>query len=313
MFDLPIVIVKAANSNLDFFDQELAEFTNNQVCHSALDALQILEDAPASVVISEVDVGDMDGIELADAIRDVDSDRNHYTHVIIFGAVKPNIVESELFRDNVHLITSTKRVDVLKHLISAACRTSKQVNDLLESQAALQKLCNELRPGQLLDPLTGLGNRSFAEQTLKDSIRQIESRGGAVCFMVISIQNYEAVKEEYDTTIAGELVVAVSDRIQALVRPLDVVTYYGPGQFALILVQPSIDQCTAECYQRLYEGVKLKSYNTSIGFQPVDIAMSICAGTADTGPPNEDIMIKTALDNLDASQLSDSIAIKRIS
>jgi diguanylate cyclase (GGDEF)-like protein len=313
MIDLPIVVVKGGNSILDFFDQELIKFPNNQVCYGAVNALQILEDAPASVVITEVEVGDMTGIELAEAIRDIDADRDHYTYIILVGAINPRTVESDQFHENVDVITGTKRVDVLAHLIIAGCRVSKKINDLTLSQSTLQNLCNELRKGQLLDPLTGLGNQIFAEQTLHNSIRQIESRGGAVCFLMISIQNYEAVKETYDATIAGELVVAVSDRILALVRPLDVVTYYSPGQFALIFIQPSIEQCTAECYVRIYEGVKLKTYSTSAGFQPIELAMSICAGTAETGPPNDDIMIRTAIDNLEVSHRDDNIVVEHIS
>ena len=130
---------------------------------------------------------------------------------------------------------------------------------------------------------------------------------------MIGIQNYEAVKEAYDTRIAGELVVAVSERIQALVRPLDTVTYYAPGEFALILMQPSIEQCSAECYSRIYEGVKLKSYSTSAGYQPVEIAMTICAGTADTGPPNPNVMVETALGMLDESHQRNTICVKHIS
>ncbi|MFP6809390.1 MAG: diguanylate cyclase [Pseudomonadales bacterium] len=313
MSDLPIVVVKGANSILDFFDHELIQFPNNRVCYGAVNALQILEDAPAGVVITEVNVGDMNGIELAESIRDIDQDREHYTYIILIGAVNPRVVETESFRDNVDVITGTKRVDVLKHLISSGSRISKQINDLSSSQASLQRLCNDLRKGQLLDPLTGLGNRSFAEQTLNDTIRQVESRGGAVCFLMISIQNYETVKDTYDTTIAGELVLSVSDRIQALVRPLDMVTYYAPGQFALILIQPSIEQCTAECYERIYQGVKLKSYSTSAGFQEVEIAMSICAGTAERGPPKVNTMMETALGNLERSHQQDTIVVEHIS
>ncbi len=313
MFDLPIVVVKGGNSILDFFDHELIKFTNNRVCYGAANALQVLEDAPASVVITEVDVGDMTGIELAQAIRDIDSERNHYTYVILIGAVNHRMVESDVFRENIDMITGTKRVDILNHLTLAGGRISKQLTSLMVSQASLQRLCNDLRKRQLLDPLTGLGVRSFAEKVLHDSIRQIDSRGGAVCFMMISIQNYESVKESYNMVIAGELVVAVSERIQALVRPLDVVTYYAPGQFALILVQPSIEQCTVECYMRIYEGVKLKTYSTSAGFQSVEIAMSICPGTAESGPPEKDVMISTAIENLDVSYTKNCIVLKHIS
>ncbi len=104
MIDLPIVVVKGGNSILDFFDHQLIKFTNNRVCYGAVDALQVLEDAPASVVITELDVGDMTGIELAEAIRDVDSERDHYTYVILIGAVNHRVVENDIFHENIDVI-----------------------------------------------------------------------------------------------------------------------------------------------------------------------------------------------------------------
>ncbi len=312
MFDLPVVIVKGGNSILDFFDDDLLKFSNNRVCFGAVNALQILEDSPANVVITEMDVGEMSGIELAEAIRYIDEERNHYTYIILIGAVHHEKVQQDSFHASVDAVTGTKRVDILEHLTLAGARISQRINSITESNVALQSLCNDLRKGQLLDPLTGLGNREFAEQSLHDTIRQIESRGGAVCLVMISVANYETVKDTYDTSVAGELVVSVSERIQNLVRPLDVVTYFQPGQFALILMQPTIEQCTAECYTRIFDGVRLKSYTTSAGFQPVEIGMSICAATADAGPPNQNMMIDTATKNLEASIRNESISVHHI-
>ena len=312
MFDLPIVVVKGKESTLDFFDNDLLKFANNRVCFGAVNALQVLEDAPANVVITEMDVGDMNGIELAEAIRDIDDERNHYTYVILIGAVNNARDQNDDFHRVIDALTGTKRVDVLEHLAIAGARISKQVNSLSASNRALENLCNELRKGQLLDPLTGLGNREFADNSLSDTIRQVDSRGGAVCLVMISVANYEDIKESYDTSIAGELVLAISERIQHLVRPLDVVTYFSPGLFALILMQPSIDQCSAECYQRIFDGLRLKSYTTTAGYQPVTIGMSLCAATAETGPPNQQTMIDIASRNLEASVRTESIVVHHI-
>jgi len=313
MYELPIVVVKGGDSILDFFDHALMNFTKNRVCFGAVNALQVLEESPANVVITETHVGEMTGLELAEAIRDIDSDRNHYTYIILIGAISAKTVDSPEFHASIDVLTGTKRIDVMTHLAVAGGRISQEMNQLMSSNLSLQQLCNSLRRGQLLDPLTGLGNRSFAEQTLDDTIKQIESRGGAACFIMISIANYDAVQDQFDTTIAGELVVAVSERIQSLVRPLDVVTYYGSGKFALVFLQPSIENCTPECYDRIYQGVKLKTYTTSAGFQPVDIAMSICAGTADTGPPNPGVMMDTANEGLDESIRIDAVSVRHIS
>jgi diguanylate cyclase (GGDEF)-like protein len=312
MFDLPIVVVKGGDSILDFFDDNLLKFSKNRVCFGAVNALQVLEESPASVVITEMNVGDMNGIELAEAIRDIDEERNHFTYIILIGAVNHARVEQMSFHLAVDTVTGTKRVDILEHLTLAGARISKQMNDLHDSNVALQSLCTDLRKGQLLDPLTGLGNQDFAEQALSDTIRQVESRGGAACLVMLSVANYDELKNTYDTTVAGELVVGVSERIQNLVRPLDVVTYIAPGLFALVLIQPSIEQCTAECYQRIFDGVRLKSFRTAAGFQPVSIGMSLCAATADTGAPDKDRMMAIASSTLDESVRTESIIVHHI-
>jgi len=312
MFDLPVVVVKGQNSNLDFFDDVLIKFTNCLIYSGAVNALQALEDAPANVVIMETDVGEMTGIELAEAIRDIDEDRNHFTYIILIGAINPEQVRKDSFHLIIDAVTGTKRVDVMEHLALAGARISVQVNALRASNDSLQHLCNHLRKGQLLDPLTGLGNKEYAEQALNDTIRQVESRGGAACIVMISVHNYEAVKETYDESIARELVVNISERLQSLVRPLDVVTYFSPGLFALVLMQPNIEQCTAECYRRIFDGMRLKSYATRAGYQQVSIGMSVCAATADTGAPNHGNMIRIATKALDESVRTESITIHHI-
>lgn len=312
MFDLPVVVVKGEDSSIDFFDDNLMKFSKNRVCFGAVNALQVLEDSAASVVITEMNVGDMTGMELAEAIRDIDEELQHFTYIILIGAIHHEQVQQDQFHQSIDAVTGTKRPDVLEHLTLAGGRISKSINDLRRSNAALENLCTDLRKGQLLDPLTGLGNREYADLSLRDTIRQIESRGGAVCLVMISLHNYEEVKQTYDTSVAGDLVVSVSEQIQGLVRPLDVVTYFSQGLFALILMQPSIEQCTADCYKRIFDGVRLKSYTTKAGFQPVSIGMSLCAATADAGPPNPEKMIKIATGGLDDSVRTESIIIHHI-
>lgn len=312
MFDQPVVVVKGGNSILDFLDDGLMKLSNNRVCFGAVNALQVLEDAPANVVIMEMDAGEMTGIELAEAIRDIDHEGNHFTYIILVGPINHEQIQLDDFHQAIDAVTGTKRADVMEHLALAGARISEQMNALRASNDSLQHLCDDLKKGQLLDPLTGLGNQEYAKQALNDTIRQVESRGGAACIVMISVHNYEEVIETYDTTIAGELIVNISERIQRLVRPLDVVTYYSPGLFALVLIQPNIKQCTAECYKRIFDGVRLKSYTTSAGFQPVSIGMSICAATADTGAPTMGNMIQFATKELEESVRTESIMVHHI-
>ena len=326
MLKQPVAIVLNANSDESVFAKALHDSRKRHFYRGAVDALQGLEQAPADVIVIAQDLEDMSGLELAEAIREIDAERQHFSYIILFAAnLSPDILAGLDARIDAFVTLQdaaggtrpapehAAQMQLLAQQVKVGSRISPEMN-LLQSQVlTLQGRCAALEESQLLDPLTGLGNRRFAEQSLADCIRQIESRGGAVCFLMISIENYSAVVRDYDRQIADQLIIAISNKIQQLVRPMDIVTYFDTGCFALVLVLPSIKQCTADCYQRIYDGVNLKSYQTPAGYLPAKIGMSICASEAETGPPNLQLMIRTAQENLRAAFEADKILVKHLS
>jgi PleD family two-component response regulator len=123
MFDQPVVVVKGGNSILDFLDDGLMRFSNNRVCFGAVNALQIFEDTPANVVIMEMDAGAMTGFELAEAIRDIDEERNHFTYIILVGAINHERAQLDEFHQAIDAVTDSKRVDAMEHLALAGAPT----------------------------------------------------------------------------------------------------------------------------------------------------------------------------------------------
>ncbi|MFT7244522.1 MAG: sigma-B regulation protein RsbU (phosphoserine phosphatase) [Candidatus Azotimanducaceae bacterium] len=310
MFDHQIIIILRPDSERAPYEAALSKFTRLQFCTSAVEALQFLETAPAQVAFVESDCEDMTGIEIAEAIRDIDDETGHFTYICLVG----NETTESLVQGAVETIDGY--MPVINETLTAAAfagnRVAIRINAVTELNIELQRTNLQLQKGQLLDPLTGLGNRALAEQSLDSSIRQIESRGGAVCVVMIAVTNYDELFQSRDQRIADELVVAVAEKINHLVRPLDIVTYFEKGQFALILVQPSIEHCTAECYQRIYDGVRLKSYPTAAGFLPANIAMSICASHALNGPPSTTQLFDGSVQGLKEAQASDKVVVNHL-
>lgn len=307
----PLVILKSPATPIEYYEQALEPFSNKHICEGAVNALQLFEEQPAQVIVVEADMEEMNGIEAAEAIRDIDSERGHFTWLIITGSDFSEKIQAA-FAEYVDAYVDAHDPEMLRAAVRTGLRISEQINQLSQDNQTLLAEREGLIKGQLLDPLTGLGNRKYAEQALSDSARQIESRGGALCFLLIEVGNYERVRETYDDNIANQLIIAVSKRIENLVRPMDIVTYFAPAQFALVLLQPTIEQCTAECYQRIFDGVRLKSYKTSIGYLDVQLGMSISASLGETGAPQIDTMIKTAQANLPDALNTQTIAVEHL-
>ncbi len=308
MFQQPLVIIKASDSPANRYEQLLAAFTSQRVCTSGANAMQLIESAPARIAIIEASLEDMDAVDLGEMIRDVDKELNRFTYLIIVGEQLTPEIEAGL-ASHIDAFVRERDLASLAHVSAAGGRMSQAMNEIIEQNVMLTAERSTLLAGQMIDPLTGLGNRRMAMQTLEDTIAQIESRGGAVCLLMLMIDNRQDILDTYDEKIANELVQGVAERLNSLVRPMDTVTYFEQGIFALVLLQPSIEHCSAECYKRLYDGVRLKSYRTAIGYLDPHIGMSICASHAENGVPLPQRMIDIARDGLDQSVEKEQICV----
>jgi diguanylate cyclase (GGDEF)-like protein len=313
--NVSILVVDDSKTASNELEQILinADFFNVQFCNGPIDAMQFLESHPTEILLIAWHMDDMDGLELARHVREMDNELIRYTYIILYSADVPDVSVKNEFKQTIDgFLLKENLFSQLPYMMYGAEGVTTKFDHLLNVVHKLESECKSLRSGQLQDPLTGLGNRRQAEQSLSDTIRQIESRGGAVCFLLIGIENGQQVQADHSVGVAQELVVAVGKRLLQLVRPLDVVTYFEDGRFAVILLQPAIDQCTPDCYRRIFDGIRLKSYMTTAGYISTSISMSICASEALTGPPNQDEIVKVAQANLLKSINSEDIHVTHL-
>lgn len=288
-------------------------FLNISRCNDAISALQYLENNPAHVIVSEIEMNDMDGYELTTHLREIEYTERRFSYVILISGQKLHDKVELSWQSKVDAIIAREMLPFrLVPQIMSGERIAMQINRLLTENHELTQRCNLLEVGQLLDPLTGLGNRRQAIKGLEDMIRQIEARGGAVCLLMISVRNMESLAKEYDQAVVEELIVGLAAKIRRLVRPLDLVTYFEEGLFAVVMQHNQLHDCVAESYQRIFNGVSLKHFPTKAGFINPRIVMGACGASAETGPPKVEMMIQMATENLDESDRTGEIRVSVI-
>jgi hypothetical protein len=87
-------------------------------------------------------------------------------------------------------------------------------------------------------------------------------------------------------------------KVRQLVRPLDVVTRPEANMFAVITLQPDIENCTSQSFRRIFDNLYMHSFKTTEGFIPVVVGVSISAADADTGFPHPKQFMRHAYDGL---------------
>jgi len=302
--DIPILVVDDAKFSSAIIAKVLREggYTNVRFTNNPLQALRSLEKRAAQVVIADWLMPALDGVELTRRVKALDKETDHYTFVMLLTARDDAHEIQQAFSQGVDDFLNKSNIrDHLLARVHAAQRVSSRQNALLHDNKILRKTIAELQTTDLVDPVTGLGNKKFAIQRIDDLIRQAESRGGAACLLMVGINNLDVVKEQYEQSVIDELMSGISAKIRGLVRPLDVVSRPTDEAFTVITHQPSLENCTSHSFRRVFDNLYMHSFKTSEGYIPVVVGVSICAADESTGYPNAAVFMELGLAGLKRS------------
>lgn len=295
--DTSILVVDDAKFSSAMVNRVIARAGYQDVrhAHSAADALRLLEERPAHILIADWLMPEMDGLELSQRVRQLDEAGNHFTYVMLLTAKEGVEALAVAFEQGVDDFVNKSHMQdqLLPRLLSAERITILQ-NRLLQENQNLIEANAKLKKLSPFDGLTGLGNRAYASRRLAETLKHVSSRGGAACCLLITISNFDAMRRQYPAAIVSQMLLAVARRLRQLVRPLDVVTRIGPNQFAIITHQPDISHCSEDSYRRIHDGVNLKAIKTAAGFVSLKAAMTIAACDEDALAPTPEALMELA-------------------
>ena len=99
-----------------------------------------------------------------------------------------------------------------------------------------------LRNLAMIDPLTGLYNRRFAEQRLAAEVARSERRGHPLTVLIIDLNNFKEINDTYGHP-AGDLVLQeFASRLNKVIRGSDLAVRMGGDEFLVVLPECSVEQ-----------------------------------------------------------------------
>ena len=294
---LSILVVDDAKFSSAMIGRALSQagYLDVRFASSASEALQLLEQRPASVLLADWLMPEIDGLELTARVRQLDETADHYTYIILLTGKEGENVLGEAFDRGVDdFISKAAMNEQLVPRVYAADRLCNTLQRLLHENRMLTQNIASLERRNLVDPLTGLGNPRYLRQKLTDSLRQIESRGGAVCYLLIGLQDAGQLRNQYGDRFFNELLHGVARRLQQLVRPLDVLTRLDDNHFGLLTLLTDLQECSPTSFKRLHEGLNLKAFKTSEGFISLKAGISLVGMDAQSLPVTPQALLERA-------------------
>ena len=105
----------------------------------------------------------------------------------------------------------------------------------LNAVSEIKRLEDELSQTSRIDPLTRLANRRYFEESLRQSISRSTRSGHMLACMYVDLIGFKKVNEALGEEIGDEMLFALAENMQRLVRSDDVVGRIGADEFAVLL------------------------------------------------------------------------------
>jgi len=168
-------------------------------------------------------------------------------------------------------------------------RTKQELAVTVAEQIALSlsnlRLRETLRNQAIRDPLTGLFNRRYLEETLKQEISRADRTGQQIGVLMIDIDRFKQYNDTYGHE-AGDAVLSELGRfLEKSLRGGDTPCRYGGEEFSVILPGTSLENALLKA-ERLREGVKaldVRYQGRSLGGINLSLGVAVFPDHGSTG------------------------------
>jgi diguanylate cyclase (GGDEF)-like protein/PAS domain S-box-containing protein len=167
--------------------------------------------------------------------------------------------------------------EVLEGFTEGRHRLAATVADHIGLALANLKLRQNLQDQAIRDPLTGLFNRRYMEETLPREIHRLQRQEGSLSVIMMDIDHFKNVNDTLGHEAGDAVLVALSNYLIQHVRLEDVPCRYGGEEFLLILPGASLEMGRQRAEQ-LRAGVEALQVEHNAHFiGPVTISIGVAS------------------------------------
>ncbi len=150
-------------------------------------------------------------------------------------------------------------------------RLHLKLAEQIEETAKLEMYAEAMHQMAMLDALTGLHNRRFAEERLAAEVARSHRSGHPLTVVMLDLNDFKQVNDKYGHLAGDEVLKRFAERLKTLVRVSDLAVRLGGDEFMVLLVD-----CPPDMAGRLVERIG----TVEVSFQNAKIGVSCCAGWA---------------------------------
>jgi two-component system cell cycle response regulator len=287
-----------------------AGYDGVRMADSATEALAMLEQKPADVILADWMMPEMDGLELTQLIRQRDEETGTYTAIILFTAHDGVEYLVKAFDHGVDdYLCKPPNPQELAARVNAAARIAALQNDLLETSRQMHQTIQTLKDMALVDELTGAGNFSFLMKNLKAHLLEASARRGGVCLALVELRELDSIEQSHGEYIANEIVISQYRRLSRAIRPTDIIARLSNNVFGIIMHHTKTKDYKPAAINRILSMINNRAYKTSAGNLNVNGCIGVHYYRGDESIISEEEMFNLANKKLDEARLDLGVSI----
>ena len=116
----------------------------------------------------------------------------------------------------------------------------------------------------LIDNLTGVNNRRFFEQRLREETARVKRSNTPMSCLFIDIDHFKQINDTHGHPIGDQVLRHVAQILREQVRTIDIVARYGGEEFTVILLQTGENKAS-EIAERIRSQIERSPYLTDTG------------------------------------------------
>lgn len=251
-----------------------------RIARNGGEALGMIEERGADVVISDWDMPGMSGAELCTTLRTNSTDDDPYTYFVILTG----------FDDREHLLAGMAagaddyqrkpvNLDELEARLVSAARVVELHRRLESRAAALLDDTTRLFAASRTDSLTGAGNRLRFDEDIETMTSRAQRYGHPCALALCDLDYFKSFNDTLGHLAGDEALRRVAECMRNNLRASDTLYRYGGEEFVILLVEQSVGDAV-----RAMERMRASVERLSIPSPKTGGSLTISVGVAQVEP-----------------------------
>lgn len=200
---------------------------------TARHALELLVTGRFPIILADVHMPGLDGLELCRIVRKRRSDA--YTYYIVIGedATQDGLLAALDAGVDEYLL---KPVDPT--ILALRLKTASRILDL---ESSLKKSCEEVRALSIRDPLTKVFNRGYLDERLTHEVKRAYRFGRSLAVIMFDLDNFKLINDTFGHASGDQVLTECAWLMGNSIRQeIDWIARYGGEEFTVVLPETSM-------------------------------------------------------------------------